>query len=419
MRTIGDGGRGGVLMVAYTNYESDPRVIRAAEAAAEARFPVDVIALRRPGQPPVEVVRGVRVHRVAQERYRGRSRARYLLAYGEFFARTAVLITRLHAARRHRVIHVHNMPDVLVFAALIPRLLGAKVILDIHDPMPETLGSKFASGGGGALERTLLALERASVRFAQATITVSEPVKNEVLVKHGYRPDAIGVVTNFADDELFRPGPYPAIGDRVRFAFHGTILERNGLRTLVEAVSLARHRDRLAVRIIGDGDFSARLTELIQEHGVADVVEFERGVHPLHAIPGLLADCHAGVVPLDMSRIANYALPLKLVEYTCLGLPSISVRSAAIDFYLRPDECMFFDAGDAKALAEHFDRVVEEPACLQEYRVKALAARERLLWSTEKARYIAMLRDLAGRAAGQRGSLSDRVERISEEAVNP
>ena len=83
------------------------------------------------------------------------------------------------------------------------------------------------------------------------------------------------------------------------------------------------------------------------------------------------------------------------MEYTCLGLPSISVRSAAIDHYPRSDECMFFDAGDAKALAEHRDRVVEEPVCLLAYRAKALAARERLLWSNERVRYVALLRDLA------------------------
>lgn len=392
-------------MVAYTNYESDPRVIRAAEAAREGQFSVDVIALRRPGQPRIENVRGVRVVRVRQARYRGRSRLRYLLAYAEFFVRCSVLATWLFAVRRYKVIHVHNMPDPLVFSVLIPRLLGAKVILDIHDPMPETLGSKFATGSGGGLERLLLALERRSVSFADATITVSEPVRSGILVKHGYRQDAIGVIANFADDELFKPGPYPSIEGKVRFVFHGTILERNGLRTLVEAVGLVRNPRRVAVRIIGEGDFSATLTELIKSAGVGDVVEFVNQVYPLHAIPGMLADCHVGVVPLNMSRIAHFALPLKLVEYACLGLPSISVRNAAIEHYLRPDECMFFDSGDAKALAHHMDRIAKEPQCLVEYRERLVAVRSRLSWATEKARYIAMLRDLG---------CGDPLERVSQ-----
>ena len=84
-----------VLMIAYTNYEIDPRVIRAAEAAAEGSFSVDFLALRRPGQPRSEIVRGVRVFQLPQERYRSRSRLGYLLAYLEFFVRCFFTSTRL------------------------------------------------------------------------------------------------------------------------------------------------------------------------------------------------------------------------------------------------------------------------------------------------------------------------------------
>jgi hypothetical protein len=34
--------------------------------------------------------------------------------------------------RRYDLVHVHNMPDVLVFGATVPKLLGARVILDLH-----------------------------------------------------------------------------------------------------------------------------------------------------------------------------------------------------------------------------------------------------------------------------------------------
>jgi glycosyltransferase involved in cell wall biosynthesis len=387
--------RRSLLVLAYTNYESDPRVIRAAEAARQANFTVDVIALRRPGQPPAEMVRGVRVFRVAQRRYRGRSRLRYLLAYLAFAARCAVRSTALLATQRYAVVHVNNMPDPLVFSLVVPKLLGARIILDIHDPMPETFDAKFAPGGARTVVgRLLLLLERASVGFADLTITVSEPLKQGILASHGYRPEAIGVVANLADDALFTPRPYPPIDGRIRFVFHGTILERYGLRTLIEAVAQVRHRDRLRVTIIGEGDFSATLSDLIRSHGVGDVVEFINRVYPVQDIPGLLAGCHAGVVPLNMSHLANFALPLKLLEYTCLGLPSITVRNAAIAHYWRPDECLYFTAGDARQLASLLDMLAEHPGRLLEYRERLTAARNRLLWSNEKTRYIAMLEDL-------------------------
>ena len=391
-----------MLMIAYTHYENDPRVIRAAEAALEGKFAVDVIALRREGQLPVETIRGVRVFRV-QRRYRGSSRLKYFQEYVKFFVRCAMMSVRLIVTRRYKVIHVHNMPDALVFASLVPKLFGAKVILDIHDPMPETYGSKFPNLTHSAVRWILLWQEKLSVAFADATITVSEPLKQGVLVKHGYSPEAIGVVANFADDEMFKVMASPPIEERIRFVFHGTILERYGLQTLLKAVSQVRRRDKIQVRIIGEGDYSATLKGLIEKYGVSDTVTFDNHAYPVHEIPKILSDCHVGVVPLDIgtSTVANFALPLKLVEYTCLGMPSITVRNAAIEHYFSPNECMFFDSGDAHALARHIDSVVESPDCLIEYRRRLEGVRNRLLWSKEKEKYITVLRNLSAQSRPQ------------------
>src|SRR4051812_32053781 len=395
--------RQAILMIAYTNYETDPRVIRAAEAAAEAGFEVDFLALRRPGQAPEEMVRGVRVLRVPQERFRGKSRSGYVLAYASFFLRClAAAALRFHR-RRYRIVHVNNMPDILVFAALVPKLFGAKVILDIHDPMPETFGAKYAARGGGRLYHLLLLMERLSVAFADRTVTVNDPVRDGILIKRGgYRPEQIGVIANFADDRLFAPISYPPYSGRTRFVFHGTILERYGLRTLVEAVAAMQHRDRIHVRLIGEGDFSEALKSLIAAHALTDVIEFDNRMYPLHEIPQRLADCHAGLVPLDITPISDFALPLKLIEYTCLGLPSVTVTSTAITHYLKPDECLFFPPGDVAALARLLDRIAESPECLAEYRRRLPEAQRRLSWSREKQKYVAMLRELAGDGAAAR-----------------
>ena len=386
-----------VLMIAYTHYESDPRVIRMAEAAVDAGFAVDVIALRRPGQSRREVIRGVQVYRV-QARYRGSSLLRYIGEYVRFFSLCTLMSAALVVSRRYKVVHVHNMPDALVFSAVIPKLFGAKVILDIHDPMPETYGSKFRAGSNSILNSLLVFQERLSVAFVHRTITVSEPVKQGILVNRGYSPEIIGVVANFADDAIFTPLEYPSTEGVIRFVFHGTILERYGLRSLVEAVAKVHHRDRIRVRIIGEGDFSGVLHDLIHRYGVGEVVEFVNRMYPLHEIPKMLSDCHVGLVPLNIgtSTVANFALPLKLVEYACLGLPSISIRNAAIEYYFQPDECMFYDSGDTVALARLFEQVAERPDCLMEHRNKLVRVRNRLSWSKEKEKYRTLLGDLAG-----------------------
>jgi glycosyltransferase involved in cell wall biosynthesis len=385
-----------VLMIAYTHYESDPRVIREAEAAVHGGYEVHFVALRREHNPPVEVIRGVTVHRLNQGRYRGGRYASYLLSYIEFFCRCVIASTRLFFKQNCRIIHVNNMPDFLVFSTFIPKLFGAKVILDIHDPMPNTFASKFRSGDKGFCFRMLLWQELLSVAYADRTITVHDPVKHGILVKHGISADAIDVIANFADEDVFPLLPTYTLGEKVRLVFHGTILERSGLRNLVLALSKLENKDRVEVRIIGEGDFSAELKRLISELGLSEMVHFDNRSYPVREIPRRLADCHLGLVPLEISSVTNYALPLKLLEYTSMGLPVITVRSAAITYYFKEGDCLFYQWDDVESLRRALDEVARNPKSLLQYRERATVLRETFLWSKERDKYVALLNELCG-----------------------
>jgi glycosyltransferase involved in cell wall biosynthesis len=385
-----------ILMSAYTYYESDSRVIREAEAAVSGDFEVDFIALQKPGTPKTETIRGVRVIRLNQAKYRGGGHFRYLLAYAEFFLRCLAKTTSLFFRRRYRAIHINNMPDFLVFTTIIPRLFGTKVILDIHDPMPNTFASKFKGQEKGFFYRILLWQERLSAAYCSQVITVHHPVRDGILVKHGFRPESIGVIANFADSELFPLRESFRLSTKVRFAFHGTILERSGLRILMLALAGMRHKDRISLKIIGEGDFTQTLKEMIESLHLQNIVDFDNRSYPTHSISEQMEDCTAGLVPLEISSVTNYALPLKLLEYISLGLPVVTVRSAAISYYFSEGDCLFFDANDPQALSTVLDRIAENPEILLRYRQRSVALRDRFSWAGEKAKYIAMLRDLTG-----------------------
>jgi len=286
------------------------------------------------------------------------------------------------------------MPDFLVFSTVVPRLFGTKVILDIHDPMPDTFVSKFKRDKGGFYYRILLWQERLSAAYSSRVITVHHPVKEGILVKHGMAPDSIGVIANFADSDLFPLRKRFHVDDGIHFVFHGTILERAGLRMLMAALAQVQHKDRIHVTIIGEGDFSPALNELIDSLELANVVTFDHHSYPAHSISDRIADCNVGLVPLVISATTNYALPLKLLEYISLGLPVLSVRNDAIAYYLCEEDCMFFQWDDPASLAAAIDRIVENPDILLHYRGRSVAMRERLSWTGEKAKYISMLKQL-------------------------
>jgi glycosyltransferase involved in cell wall biosynthesis len=381
-------------MVAYTYYESDPRVIREAEAAVDGGFDVDFLALRRPGTPPIEVVCGVNVFRLNQARYRGGGHLRYVSEYAKFFLKCLVKTTTLFFRRRYQVIHVNNMPDVLVFTTIIPRLFGTKVILDIHDPMPNTFASKFKGHENGFFYRVLLWQERLSAWYCSRVITVHHPVKDGILTKHGLTPDSIEVIANFTDQELFPLRTSFTLNHKIRFVFHGTILERSGLRMLMNALTRVHYQDRVSVRIIGEGDFSDALKEMIRSMQLSHVVDFDNRSYPAHSISEHLVDCDVGLVPLEISSVTDYALPLKLLEYISLGLPVVSVRNKAISYYFGEDDCIFFDWNDPQSLSTALDRIVENPELLGRYRERSVALRDRFSWAGEKRKYVALLHQL-------------------------
>jgi len=382
-------------MIAYSNYQTDPRVIREAEAAVSGGFEVDFLALRRENDPAVEMIRGVKVIHLNQSRYRGSGQGRYMLSYLEFLVRCFFKTTALFLKRRYGIIHVNNMPDFLVFSTLVPKLMGARVVLDIHDPMPNTFASKYKSGERGLFFKLLLWQELLSAKYADRVVTVHDPVKDGILVKHGLAPESIDVIANFADEEVFSLRPSYSVDGKIRLIFHGTILERYGLRNAMLALSKVKNRKKIFVRIIGEGDFSKELAEMIVSLGLADMVQFTNRVFPMHEIPGLISDCNVGLVPLEISSITNYALPLKLIEYTALGLPVITVRTAAISYYFGKDDCLYYQPDDPESLQILLDKIAENPSLLFHYRERALVMREKFLWSKEKAKYIALLQTLS------------------------
>jgi glycosyltransferase involved in cell wall biosynthesis len=128
-------------MVTHSFYTSDARVTRYAEALAERGDHVDVVALRRsPDSPSKETIGKVHLLRI-QPRFAKNQTARlaYLLPVLRFLVTSSAWITRQHIREPYDLLHIHNVPDFLIFAAWYPKFKGAKLILDIHDIVPGVL----------------------------------------------------------------------------------------------------------------------------------------------------------------------------------------------------------------------------------------------------------------------------------------
>jgi hypothetical protein len=65
-------------------------------------------------------------------------------------------------ARKFDLVHVHNIPDFLIFSGYPAKWRGARLILDIHDIVPELFATKFGAPPQSLLVRSLKWVEKIS-----------------------------------------------------------------------------------------------------------------------------------------------------------------------------------------------------------------------------------------------------------------
>jgi len=386
-----------IALVVHSYCPSDVRVWRYAVGLRRAGWEVEVHCLRNDGQLGEEVIGSIRVVRTAIRRRRG-SLGRYALEYGVF---TAAACWRLLVRRRRPdVVHVHTPPDFLVFAALPARLRGARILLDLHEIMPEFFQQKYGASVGHVAIRALRAVERASIRFADRAVTVSEPLR-ERFIERGADASRMTVVMNAPDGDAFPHGASAYLDgkgpeDRYRLVYHGTMTSLYGVDLAIRALAMTRERWPFRLDLYGDGEEMRALVAQAAESGVADRVVFH-GLVPHGEIPGILRTAGAGLIATRPGPLSDLSLSNKLWEMLWVGLPVVAADLPSYRRYLGPDAALYFRAGDVDSLAQSLARLAgltdAERASLGR---RAAAVAFQWHWQDELRHYLEVLEGLCG-----------------------
>jgi glycosyltransferase involved in cell wall biosynthesis len=389
--------RGRVCMLVHGPFPvGEPRVARQARAAAAAGYQVDVICMRRPGEPREEIQDGIEIRRLPLEHERGLGLGAVVREYIGFTVLAAATLWRLARRRRYQVIQVHNPPDFLLFAALPARLaFRARVLFDVHDLAPDMFAERFGSGSTAPLANRLLpAIERLALRLADAVITVHEPYARELRAR-GAR--SVTVVMNSVDPDLL-PTADGEVADAPEFrvVYHGTVTPWYGVDLLVDAAgAVVSEIPDLVVQIYGEGDAVPALRERSLQLGLDGHVRFYDRWLPQRDVLSRVRSASVGVIPNRPSRLNRYALSSKLLEYVELGIPVAAAGLPTLREHFTDDELLFFAPGDADALAAALLEIARDPEAA---RTRATAARRRARaygWQTNAARYVQLVDDLS------------------------
>ncbi|MBC8126554.1 MAG: glycosyltransferase family 4 protein, partial [Gloeobacteraceae cyanobacterium ES-bin-144] len=383
-----------ICMLSASIYESDNRVMRYAQTLIQRGDSVDVFAVGKDENSPTrEVIDGVNVIRL-QAKTRIHSKIRQLWGAARFLTMSSFMIARNHLRRRYDLIHVHNMPDFLVFSAWLPRLTGTAVILDIHDICPEFYESKFHAGGGSPAVRLLKVVERLASGFVSHVI-ISNHLWQRTVTSRSVAPDRCSVFINSVDTRLFCPTRRTRNDDKFVIIYPGSLNRHQGLDIAIKA--LAQVADELPsaeLHLYGMGPEKEALIRLSKELGMDGKVRFFETV-PLRRMPEVLANADIGVVPKRASDFfGNEAFSTKIMEFMSQGLPVIVSRTRIDTHYYSDDEVRYFESENVEDLARAFLDLAGDRSLRERLSKNGRAFVERNSWDTQKHRYLGLVDSL-------------------------
>ncbi len=379
-----------VAIVTHSHYRSDNRVIRYGEALASRGDFVDALGLRpAPGLPSCENVDGVHLHRL-QDRFAKNEQgvSHHLRRSLRYLMVTSAWLTRQHLRQPYDLVHIHNIPDFLVFAAWYPRLRGAKVILDIHDIVPEFYTSKFASKASSLSVRALLLMEKWSARFAHHVIIANDLWRDKYATRTGTQNRCTVFINNVNTDVFPRSLRRLPSMNLPLVMFPGGLQWHQGLDIAIRAMPrVIEVFPRAEFHIYGEGPMKAEWMALANSLGLAERVKFLPEI-PVREVAAKMAVADLGVVPKRADSFGNEAYSTKIMEFMALGVPVVASSTRVDRHYFDDSLLKFFESGNSEALATAILEVLQNREETQQRVARAVAYAAKHSWETRKQEYL-------------------------------
>lgn len=380
-----------ICMLAYSFYETDARIKQYATALVERGDSVDVIALRRADQSSHSVLKGVNVFRIQTRTINERGPLTYLFRILRFLLFAATFIARRHLSQKYQLIHVHSVPDFLVFAAIIPKLLGTPVILDIHDVLPEFYASKFHVPHDSFLFRCLVLVERLSIAFADHAIVANHLWCERVAGRCGM-PRKCSPIRNYPARGLFSPNIRARANGKFLITYPGSLNWHQGVDVAITA--FAKIKDQMPdaeFHIYGEGPAKQSLIRLADSLRVNDRVLFH-GLLPTEQIVQVMADTDLAVEPKRAgSHFGNEALSMKIFEFMAVGVPLVVSRTRIHQYYYSDTLVKYYDNDDEEELAANIVLLRNNLELRKHQVANALKYVDAHSWDVEKYQYLGIV----------------------------
>ncbi|MBI2616839.1 glycosyltransferase family 4 protein [Candidatus Gottesmanbacteria bacterium] len=385
-----------VALVVYSHYSRDARVRRYGESLERSGYSVDVISLADSYE---EKKLSISFIQFPLPRMR-LGKLWYIAEYFLFFLFTTWKLMVGQIKKNYQFIHVNNMPDFLVFAAFVPKLFGAKIILDIHDPMPELYMSKYHVSKNNFVVKILCYLERISIQFSDSILTANPVFKEILLKRNAVNEKKITVILNCPDTRIFSTNNARIKKHSSKFTllYMGTVDERFGLDIAIEAIlTIVKRIPKVQFIIIPklerEGMYFSELRNMVIGYGLSKQVLFYKPL-PLDKIAEALKNVDIGVVLAKDGIFPNIIFPVKLLEFIQMGVPVIATKTTILSRYFDQTMIFFLKENTPKEFSDAVWRLYSNEKLRKSLVKNAKKYFTKHNWNKEESKYHAVVTKL-------------------------
>jgi glycosyltransferase involved in cell wall biosynthesis len=274
-----------------------------------------------------------------------------------FFILSTAFLTVLYIKNRYRVIHIHSLPDYLVFCSFIPKLFGARIVLDLHEFMPEVFATKFNVPVDSTGVNIAKRIEKISARFAHVVFATSIKQK-EVLIKRTGRRN-IAVIMNLPKKDIFKMRDMTDFlverGLKRSFivSYIGGLNPERDLDVVIRAIKYVEERIPDIAFVfcgVGESDYVSSIKRLIVELGLQRKVIF-MGYVPQDDVLNYVALSSVTLSPYKIHPNLNPTGSTKVFEYLLIPKPVI-----VVDYPANKEEfgdlVLYYKSSDFRSLGE-------------------------------------------------------------------